>query len=83
MTNIDQQEQIGEQVAETETAIETKTQAVDRTFTQDEVDAIIKLTDVDGVYNKDPKKHADAELQKTCDFDYCITNVLVAYFEKM
>ncbi|MEC8882980.1 MAG: UMP kinase [Pseudomonadota bacterium] len=41
---------------------------------QTEVDAIIKLTDVNGVYDKDPNKHADAQHQKHVDYDYCIAN---------
>ena len=43
---------------------------------QAEVDAIIKLTNVDGVYDKDPKKFADATLQKHVDYDYCIGNMV-------
>lgn len=39
---------------------------------QAEVDAIIKLTDVNGVYDRDPKKYADAVHQKHVDYDYCI-----------
>ena len=57
MTNIDQQEQVGEQIAETETTIETQTQATDRTFSQDEVDAIVKTR-----LNKVNKKYENINL---------------------
>lgn len=43
---------------------------------QTEVDAIIKLTDVEGVYDKDPKKHNDAQLQSVVDYDYCMSNMV-------
>ena len=57
MTNIDQQEQVGEQIAETETTIETQTQAADRTFSQEEVDAIVKTR-----LNKVNKKYENINL---------------------
>jgi|TARA_R110000824_G_scaffold312451_1_gene499505 hypothetical protein len=58
MTNIDQQEQIGEQIAETETAVETLRQDIEsRTFTQDEVDAIVKTR-----LNKVNKKYENINL---------------------
>ena len=39
---------------------------------QTEVDAIIKLTNVSGVYDRDPRKYSDAVHQKQVDYDYCI-----------
>lgn len=39
---------------------------------QTEVDALIKLTNVDGLYDKDPKKYADAREMKGVTYDYCL-----------
>ncbi len=38
--------------------------------------ALLKATNVDGVYDRDPKKHADAKRFKSLDYDYCIENKL-------
>ena len=43
---------------------------------QIEADALIKLTKVDGVYDKDPKKYADAKLFKALTYDYVLENQL-------
>ena len=45
MTNIDQQVGTSEQIEETETSAE-QIQATERSFTQDEVDAIVKARSV-------------------------------------
>ena len=39
---------------------------------QTEVEALLKLTNVDGLYDKDPKKYADAKLIKEASFNYCL-----------
>jgi len=39
-------------------------------------DAVLKATNVDGVYDKDPRKHADAKRFTTIDYDYCIEHKL-------
>ena len=39
-------------------------------------DAVLKATNVDGIYDKDPRKHNDAKLQPKLSFDDCITNNL-------
>ena len=41
-----------------------------------EADAVFKATMVDGVYNKDPKTHADAERYETVSYETCISDNL-------
>ena len=41
-----------------------------------EADAIIKITNVDGVYDKDPNKYPDAVMYKTVSFDEAISKEL-------
>lgn len=41
-----------------------------------EADAIIKATDVDGVYDKDPRKHKDAVCYKTLSFEEALNKEL-------
>ena len=41
-----------------------------------EADAVFKATMVDGVYDKDPKKHEDAVRYDKIDYDTCISNNL-------
>ncbi len=43
---------------------------------QTESDALIKLTKVDGVYDKDPKKHEDAKLFSSLTYDYVLEKQL-------
>jgi uridylate kinase len=38
--------------------------------------AVLKATNVDGIYDKDPHKHADARRFTHLDYDYCIDNKL-------
>lgn len=39
---------------------------------QTDADAVIKLTNVDGLYDKDPDKYADAKLLRFASYDYCV-----------
>jgi uridylate kinase len=39
-------------------------------------DAVLKATNVDGVYDMDPRKHAEAQRFTTIDYDYCIEHKL-------
>ena len=41
---------------------------------QTNCDALIKLTDVQGLYDKDPGAFADAKMLKSVDYDYCLNN---------
>ena len=41
---------------------------------QTKVEAVIKLTDVDGLYDKDPNKYADARLLSSIGYEYCLTH---------
>ena len=41
-----------------------------------EVDAVIKLTNVDGVYNKDPNIHADAKVYREISYEKVIADRL-------
>lgn len=43
---------------------------------QTESDALIKLTKVDGVYDRDPKKYADAKLFSSLSYDYVLEKQL-------
>ena len=38
--------------------------------------AVLKATNVDGIYDKDPRKHSDAQKFDRLDYDYCIENKL-------
>ncbi len=38
--------------------------------------AVLKATNVDGVYDKDPRKHSDAKRFTTLDYDYCLDHKL-------
>ncbi len=38
--------------------------------------AVLKATNVDGIYDKDPHKHTDARRFTHLDYDYCIDNKL-------
>jgi hypothetical protein len=76
MTNIDQQVGTSEQIEETETSAETQTQVIAKTFTQEEVDGIVKtrLNKVNKKYEginlseyktlKEEKENAKVEEQK-------------------
>ena len=39
---------------------------------QTNCEAFIKLTDVDGLYDKDPQAFADAKMLRSVDYDYCL-----------
>jgi uridylate kinase len=39
---------------------------------QTDADAVIKLTNVEGLYDKDPDKYADAKLLRFASYDYCV-----------
>ena len=39
-------------------------------------DIVLKATNVDGIYNKDPRKHTDAVRYSQVSFDECIHNNL-------
>lgn len=43
---------------------------------QTEVEAVIKLTKVNGLYDKDPNKYADAVLLRSTSYDYCLEHQL-------
>jgi len=38
--------------------------------------AVLKATNVDGIYDKDPRRYPDAKRFRTLDYDYCIENKL-------
>src|SRR5437667_1041126 len=38
--------------------------------------AVLKATNVDGVYDKDPRKHSDAKRFTSLDYDYCLDHKL-------
>src|SRR5947207_15799540 len=38
--------------------------------------AVLKATNVDGVYDKDPRKHSDAKRFSSLDYDYCMEHKL-------
>jgi uridylate kinase len=53
----------------------TDTAAVLRA-TEIKAEAVLKATNVDGVYDKDPRKYPDAVRFTTLDYDYCIDHRL-------